>query len=107
VLPSTTSSDALYALERASSAVVSQIMTYTNDHQSETGGRVVLPNISKPLQLPIGNPVSLSQLQRLKRQFVQMRRSQIGSTQGMQSEVDDNTIAESFVGFLNSIWESG
>ena len=68
----TTSSDYLYELDKITQEVLSRISEYLRDHPGEEGGEV---NIDKDLSLSLPpRLVSLSQLQRLRRQFLALSR---------------------------------
>ena len=90
------SSDALYILEKTTSAIISHISTYLSDHAGELGGTTSVPDAKSPVQLPTA-PLALPQLQRLRRQFVALYRRQEG-------RMDAERVGEAFVEFLNGQW---
>jgi protein KTI12 len=67
-------------------------MTYQKDHQGEGGGEIIVPDVEKPIELP-ATTMSLSQLQRIRRQFITMNR---------QHSLSKARVKEVFVDYLNS-----
>ncbi|KAF1918515.1 chromatin associated protein KTI12 [Ampelomyces quisqualis] len=82
----------LYELDKTTSDIVAQIMTYQKDHQGEGGGEIQVPDVEKPIELP-ATPMSLPQLQRIRRQFLTMNR---------QHSLSKARVKQVFVDYLNS-----
>ena len=83
-----TESDYLYDLDKITQDAVSRISDWQKDHPGEGGGETAIDGHT--LTLP-ANPVSLPQLQRMRRQFVSLNR---------QHMVARNRICASFVEYL-------
>lgn len=66
-------------------------MTYQKDHPGEGGGQVSVSDVGKPIELP-ATPMTLPQLQRIRRQFIALNR---------QHNISKSRIKEIFVGHLN------
>jgi protein KTI12 len=81
----------LYELDKTTSDILTQIMTYQKDHPGEGGGQVSVPEVDKPIELP-ATPMTLPQLQRIRRQFIALNR---------QHNIPKSRIKEIFVGHLN------
>ncbi|KAJ4409302.1 kti12, chromatin associated [Didymella pomorum] len=92
VLKPATEQNYLYELDKTTSDIVAQITTYQKDHSGEGGGQINVPDVERPLELP-ATPMTLPQLQRIRRQFITMNRSHSFSKA---------RIKEVFVDFLNS-----
>ncbi|KAJ4343497.1 kti12, chromatin associated [Didymella glomerata] len=92
VLKPATEQNYLYELDKTTSDIVAQITTYQKDHAGEGGGQISVPDVERPLELP-ATPMTLPQLQRIRRQFITMNRSHSFSKA---------RIKEVFVDFLNS-----
>ncbi|KAL1593475.1 kti12, chromatin associated [Nothophoma quercina] len=92
VLKPATEQNYLYELDKTTSDIVAQITTYQQDHAGEGGGQIVVEGVERPLELP-ATPMTLPQLQRIRRQFITMNRSHSFSK---------TRIREVFVEFLNS-----
>ncbi|KAJ7084303.1 chromatin associated protein KTI12 [Mycena belliarum] len=96
-------SDALHILEQTSTALISAIM----DAQAATqgsGGLVTLPlstSLKVQMKLPTRN-ITLSQLQRLKRQFVTVHKKAItlGTTEKGAVNWAEQSVADKFVSYL-------
>lgn len=67
-------------------------MTYQKDHAGEGGGEVKVQGIETSIELP-ATPMTLSQLQRIRRQFITLNR---------QHSFSKARIKEVFVDYLNS-----
>ena len=96
-------SDALSTLEQTSASMVSAIMSQQEITQG-AGGSVVLPvsaTIRPQITLP-ARTVTLSELQRLKRQFVTIHKKAItlGSTEKGSVDWSEDSIANKFVTYL-------
>ncbi|KAF1962213.1 RNA polymerase II elongator complex subunit [Byssothecium circinans] len=91
VLKPATEQNYLYELDKTTSDILAQITTYQKDHPGEGGGEVIIPEVSKPISLP-ANPMTLPQLQRIRRQFITLNR---------QHNFSKSRIKEVFVGYLN------
>ncbi|ORY13185.1 chromatin associated protein KTI12 [Clohesyomyces aquaticus] len=92
VLKPATEQNYLYELDKTTSDILAQIMTYQKDHAGEGGGEVVVPDVEKPIELP-ATPMTLPQLQRIRRQFITMNR---------QHSFSKARVKEIFVDYLNS-----
>lgn len=75
-------SDYLYELDKISQEVVSLILDWQKDHPGEGGGEVKIADAS--IQLP-PNPISLPQLQRIRRQFISLNRVHDLPKQGIRN----------------------
>jgi protein KTI12 len=94
-------SDFLYELDKATQAILNEILQWTKDHPGETGGEVVVGkkeggNGDLVVELP-ATVVGLPTLQRLRRQFIGLNRT---------NSVPVDRIQAGFVGFLNDAFES-
>ncbi|OAL44567.1 chromatin associated protein KTI12 [Pyrenochaeta sp. DS3sAY3a] len=92
VLKPATEQNYLYELDKTTSDILAQIMTYQKDHMGEGGGEVVVQEVEKPIELP-AMPMTLPQLQRIRRQFITMNR---------QHSLPKARIKEVFVEYLNA-----
>ena len=81
--------DYLYELDRTTQEVVNALLEWGRDHPGEGGGQVRIGDIT--VEMPT-TPVSLPQLQRLRRQYIALNR---------QHRLGKARIKESFLGFLN------
>ncbi|KAI0999943.1 hypothetical protein K3495_g8255 [Podosphaera aphanis] len=81
--------DYLHEIDNSTQSILKTIMDWVNDHQGE-GGEVTISD-ELVVELP-SRPVSLPMLQRLKRQYISLSRT---------NAVPTDRIAESFVGYLN------
>ena len=81
----------LYELDKTTSDILSQIMTYQKDHPGEGGGEITVPGVNKAIELP-ANSMTLPQLQRIRRQFITLNR---------QHSFSKARIGEVFVEYLN------
>ena len=81
--------DYLYELDRNTQETVNIILEWQKDHLGEGVGELTVGDAT--LELP-PNPVSLPQLQRIRRQFISLNRQHI---------LPINTIRGSFVMYLN------
>jgi len=93
-------SDALHMLEQTSTALVSAIMT----EQTGIGGQLKI-SLASTLKQQITLPprhITLSELQRLKRQFVTVHRKAItlGTTEKGSVDWDAENVASKFVTYL-------
>ena len=82
----------MYELDKTTSDILTQIMVYQKDHSGEGGGEIKVPDVEKPIELP-ASPMTLPQLQRIRRQFITMNR-QHSFSKGRMKEV--------FVDYLNA-----
>ena len=64
-------SDYLYELDKTSQELLNAIMAWQKDHPGEGGGELAVADGT--IELP-ANPVSLPQLQRVRRQFISLNR---------------------------------
>ncbi|KAF2838438.1 chromatin associated protein KTI12 [Patellaria atrata CBS 101060] len=97
VLKPATDQNYLYELDKTTSSITTHILTWQSDRPGETGLEIPIPDVSSPLTLPT-SPVTLPQLQRIRRQFITLNR---------QHALDKNRIAELFVEFLNDQFGRG
>ena len=86
----TSEPDYLYELDKTSQEILNRILDWQTDHPGEGGGELKIDG--NTIELP-ANPVSLPQLQRIRRQFVNLNR---------QNYSPKNRIRGSFVDYLNS-----
>ncbi|KAF2710206.1 chromatin associated protein KTI12 [Pleomassaria siparia CBS 279.74] len=91
VLKPATEQNYLYELDKTTSDILAQIMTYQKDHEGEGGGEITVQDVEKPLELP-ATPATLPQLQRIRRQFITMNR---------QHSFSKSRMREVFVDYLN------
>ena len=89
-----TEQDYLYELDKSTSDVIAAITAWTADHPGEGGGTVTVGD-DLEVDLPT-NPPSLPQLQRLRRQFIQLNR---------QHNLSKARVKGLFVGHLNDAFE--
>ncbi|KAF2470096.1 chromatin associated protein KTI12 [Lindgomyces ingoldianus] len=91
VLKPATEQNYLYELDKTTSDILAQIMTYQKDHAGEGGGAVVVADVESQIELP-ASQMTLPQLQRIRRQFITMNRQHSFSKARMR---------EIFVDYLN------
>jgi protein KTI12 len=92
VLKPATEQNYLYELDKTTSDILTQIMVYQKDHAGEGGGEIAVQDVEKPIELP-ATPMTLPQLQRIRRQFITMNR---------QHSFSKARIKEVFVDYLNA-----
>jgi len=80
----------LYELDKTTSEIVAAVVGWQKEHAGETGGVVVIEGME--IDLPTSQEVSAPQLQRLRRQFIQLNRV---------NEISKGRISEVFVDYLN------
>jgi protein KTI12 len=98
VLKPSSGEDYLYQLDRATQEVLGRISEWTKDHVGEGGGEVRIDEEGGlVVELPAGREVGLPALQRLRRQFIALNR---------QNAVSVARIKESFVGYLNDLFQA-
>jgi protein KTI12 len=97
VLKPATEQNYLYELDKTTSDILTQILNYQKDHPGEGGGEITIPDVSKPLELPT-QPMTLPQLQRLRRQFITLNR---------QHNLSKSRLKEIFVNYLNDQFQQG
>ncbi|KAF2102668.1 chromatin associated protein KTI12 [Rhizodiscina lignyota] len=109
VLAPASENDFLYALDRETSAVISTIQTWQKEHSFDGGGgggEVAIEGAEEKIQLPAGRTLGVAELQRVRRQFVQMMRAQgMGGAGTARARMDKGRIRGAFVGHLNGLWE--
>ncbi|MCJ1286860.1 hypothetical protein MMC26_006206 [Xylographa opegraphella] len=88
-----TESDYLYELDRTTQDILQTIVIWQNDHPGEGGGEINLAEGT--LELPV-RPLSLPQLQRLRRQYIGLNR---------QRTLARNRIRENFVAYFNNSFQ--
>lgn len=86
----------LYELDKTTSDVIGVITSWQQDHSGEGGGDVNVPDSEQTLSLPVSNP-SLPQLQRLRRQFINLNR---------QHTLGKSRIRDLFIDYLNDSFQS-
>ena len=84
----------LYELDKSTSDVIAAITAWTADHPGEGGGTIKVGD-ELEIELPV-NPPSLPQLQRLRRQFIQLNR---------QHNLSKARLKAMFVGHLNDAFD--
>lgn len=82
-------SDYLYELDKTSQEILNVIMDWQKDHPGEGGGELAVAEGT--IKLP-ANPVSLPQLQRVRRQFISLNR---------QHNLPKTRVRSSFIEYLN------
>ncbi|KAA8575302.1 hypothetical protein MFRU_002g01710 [Monilinia fructicola] len=90
----------LYELDKTTQVVLNRILEWSKDHPGEGGGEVSIGENSKGEELVVelpGNPVGLPTLQRLRRQFISLQRT---------NAVSVERIKETFVRYLNDSFEA-
>ncbi|KAH7092002.1 chromatin associated protein KTI12 [Paraphoma chrysanthemicola] len=92
VLKPATEQNYLYELDKTTSDILAQILTYQKDHPGEGGGEITVQHVEKPIELP-ATPMTLPQLQRIRRQFITMNR---------QHSLSKARVKEVFVDYLNA-----
>ncbi|KAL5528544.1 KTI12 [Sanghuangporus sanghuang] len=103
-------SDALHTLEQIATAMISAITSEQAASQGlGTGGEIILPlsaTLKPKVRLPARN-ITLSELQRLKRQFVTIHRKAItlGSTEKGTVDWSEEKVAEKFAVYLEENWK--
>ncbi|KAI4139472.1 MAG: hypothetical protein LQ341_004207 [Variospora aurantia] len=85
--------DYLYELDRTTQKVINEIIGWQKERLGEPGGSITIGN--QVIELPT-TAVSLPQLQRVRRQFISLNR---------QHTLPKSRISDSFVEYLNSIFE--
>ncbi|KAI4237667.1 MAG: hypothetical protein LQ349_001671 [Xanthoria aureola] len=83
-------SDYLYELDKITQEIVAAIITWQKDHGGELGGQVTFGDTA--VELP-ASPVTLPQLQRIRRQFISLNR---------QHNLAKPRIHGSFIEYLNT-----
>ncbi|CAL8575603.1 kti12, chromatin associated [Xanthoria parietina] len=83
-------SDYLYELDKITQEIVAAVITWQKDHVGELGGQVTFGDTA--VELP-ASPVTLPQLQRIRRQFISLNR---------QHNLAKPRIHGSFVEYLNT-----
>jgi protein KTI12 len=78
-------------LDKSTSDIVSQILSWQKDHSGEGGGSIAVPDVEQRLDLPTST-LSLPQLQRIRRQFISLNR---------QHNLEKSRIRSLFVDYLN------
>ncbi|MCJ1444161.1 MAG: hypothetical protein MMC23_004662 [Stictis urceolatum] len=102
VLPTSQPADALQHLDRATNDIVSRILEVLRDNPDADEVRV--QGVEEVVRLPAGGGVGIGQLQRLRRQFCALQRSQVGILGGEGRGVRGERVGGVFVGFLNAAW---
>lgn len=87
----------LYELDKTTSEVVGALTVWAADHAGEGGGQVVIQGVPTAVELPTTMP-SLSQLQRLRRQYISLNR--------VHSTLTKARIRELFVDYLNDAFQT-
>ncbi|KZF23631.1 chromatin associated protein KTI12 [Xylona heveae TC161] len=92
VLKPASESNYLYELDRTTQEVLTHIQTWQKDHPGEEGGQISIPEAELPIELP-ASPLSLSHLQRMRRQFITLNR---------QHTLPKSRIRDLFIDYLNT-----
>ncbi|TGO16363.1 hypothetical protein BTUL_0029g00540 [Botrytis tulipae] len=90
----------LYELDKTTQTVLNRILEWSKDHPGEGGGEIIVGENSKGEELVVelpGDPVGLPALQRLRRQFISLQRT---------NPVTVERIKETFVRYLNDSFEA-
>ncbi|GME26331.1 Protein kti12 [Neofusicoccum parvum] len=96
VLRPATEQNYLYELDKTTSDIVSHIVSWQKDHPGEDGGEVTIPDAENAVELP-ASPVSLPQLQRIRRQFITLNR---------QHNLPKARVRDLFVDYLNDAFQA-
>lgn len=98
VLKAPPTSNYIHDLDRRTQEVIDAVLSYQRDHPGEAGGQVIIRGVSTTsttsapaVDLPV-TPISVPQLQRLRRQFVNLNR---------QGALDVSRMEGGFVEWLN------
>ncbi|KAI9799729.1 MAG: hypothetical protein M1833_003848 [Piccolia ochrophora] len=112
VIPPTASPSLLPLLTSTTQSILTTILTFQSDHPGETGLEVPITTTSlqggrpdshkgRPtIHLPSTTPVTLPQLQRIRRQFIGLHKG------GGGGAVNEERVAGMFVDFLNDAFEA-
>lgn len=95
VLKPASEQNILYELDKSTSDVINAISTWLQDHPGESGGAVKIAGSESLVHLPI-NGASLSQLQRMRRSFIQLNR---------QHTLSKDRVRDLFVEYLNDTFQ--
>lgn len=90
----------LYELDKTTQTVLNRVLEWSKDHPGEGGGEISVGENSKGDELVVelpGDPVGLPTLQRLRRQFISLQRT---------NPVTVERIKETFVRYLNDSFEA-
>lgn len=87
--------DYLHELDYTAQGVLKMILDWIKDHPGETGGHIAVGE-GLSVELP-ADSVSLPELQRLKRQYINLNRN---------NAVPESRILEGFVSYLNDTFQS-
>lgn len=96
VLKPASEQDYLYELDKTTSEVVASLTQWQQDHIGEGGGEVRIGGSERSVRLPVMMP-SLPQLQRLRRQYINLNR---------QHSLGKSRIRELFVDYLNDAFQT-
>ncbi|KAL8950784.1 MAG: hypothetical protein Q9222_003191 [Ikaeria aurantiellina] len=83
-------SDYLYELDKTTQDIINVVLEWQRNHVGEAGGQITIDN--SKIELPT-SPVTLPQLQRIRRQFISLNR---------QHNLDKSRIYDSFLAYLNT-----
>ena len=86
-----TQQDYLYELDKSTSDIIAQILSWQKDHSGEGGGSVTVVDVEQHIELPT-SALSLPQLQRIRRQFISLNR---------QHTLEKSRMRALFVDYLN------
>jgi len=95
VLKPATAQNYLYELDKATSDIVTQVVAWQKDHPGEDGGEIAIADVTSAVQLPV-TPLSLPQLQRIRRQFISLNR---------QHTLEKSRIKQLFVDYLHDSFQ--
>ncbi|KAL8717756.1 MAG: hypothetical protein Q9225_005033, partial [Loekoesia sp. 1 TL-2023] len=93
VMKPATDSDYLYELDKTTQDILNAVLAWQREHVGEIGGQV--PMGKQSVELPV-SPVTLPQLQRIRRQFISLNR---------QHNLAKSRIHDSFIEYLNSSFD--
>ncbi|KAI9767805.1 MAG: hypothetical protein M1840_005486 [Geoglossum simile] len=92
VLKPAAESNYLYELDKTTRSILTRILEWQKDHPGEAGGEITVPDVQARKNVILVSPLSLPQLQRLRRQFISLNR---------QHTLPQARIADLFVDYLN------
>ncbi|KAH0545155.1 hypothetical protein FGG08_000767 [Glutinoglossum americanum] len=92
VLKPAAESNYLYELDKTTQNILTSVLEWQKDHPGEGGGEISVPDVrAQKIEMP-ASPLSLPQLQRLRRQFIALNR---------QHTLSQSRIRDLFVDYLN------
>ena len=85
-------SNYLYELDKTTQSILTRILEWQKDHPGEAGGEITVTDAQAQKIVMPASPLSLPQLQRLRRQFISLNR---------QHTLSQARIRDLFVDYLN------